>query len=268
MSRVEAFYNEFSPKFVEDFVHGNERVTRQLSFFAEAIPAETRRVLVIGCGSGQGAHHIATRIATHAKVLGVDISESNLRLAHALFSHERVEYRRMDVTRETPDGEWDIIVLPDVYEHIPREAHERLHARLDQLLSPQGKILFTLPSPGYQRHLHATNSPALQVVDEVITLEDLVQFAERVRGTLSYFRLISIWLTNDYLHAMIERGAEEMREIGPGDSLPVKGLPPRNLATRGRDFLLHRLKLKRLPPFWRERQARKRLAGHLRARPE
>lgn len=267
MSRVEAYYNEFSPKFVEDFVHGNDRVKRQLDFFAEAIPPETRRVLVIGCGSGQGAHHIATRIATEARVLGVDISESNLRLASALFAHERVEYRRMDVTRETPDGEWDIIVLPDVYEHIPREAHARLHARLDQLLAPRGKVLFTLPSPGYQKHLYKTGE-GLQVVDEIITMEDLVQFAANVKGELTYFRLISIWLTNDYLHAMIERGSEEMREIGAADSLPVKGLPPRNLSTRGRDFLLHRLRLKRLPPVWRQWQARKRLAGSFGTRAE
>jgi 2-polyprenyl-3-methyl-5-hydroxy-6-metoxy-1,4-benzoquinol methylase len=267
MSRVEAFYNDFSPKFVEDFVYGNERVKRQFEFFSAAIPADTKRVLVIGCGSGQGAHFIATKVARQAKVLGVDISAQNLQLAAALFADQRIEYRRMDVTQEAPEGQWDIIVLPDVYEHIPREAHHSLHSKLDGLLNPKGKILFTLPSPGYQKHLHATGQ-GLQVVDEIITLEDLVAFAHNVGGTLTYFRLISIWLANDYLHAMIERDAEQMREIAPADDLPVKGLPRKSLGTRGRDFLLHRLRLKHLPPFWRQWQARKRLSGNLRARVE
>src|SRR5919205_4191680 len=51
-----------------------------------------RRVLDLGCGAGQLAHHLATRGA--AEVVGVDLSERMLALARAQWSHPRVTYQR------------------------------------------------------------------------------------------------------------------------------------------------------------------------------
>jgi hypothetical protein len=76
------------------------------------------------------------------------MSGENLRLARAIFDHPRSEYRKADVIRDPFDGEWQAIVLPDVYEHIPKAAREVLHEKLDPLLCSDGKILFTVPGPG------------------------------------------------------------------------------------------------------------------------
>ena len=49
-TQVEAFYDDFSRRFIEDIVQGNERIAQQLNFFAKAIPSDAQRILVIGSG--------------------------------------------------------------------------------------------------------------------------------------------------------------------------------------------------------------------------
>lgn len=258
VDEVEAFYDDFSDRFVVDLAEGNERIEQQLIFFSRAIPASTRSILVVGCGSGQGAHHLATKVARGARVLAVDISAENLRMAQTLFADSRIEYRKVDITRDSLDERFDVIALPDVYEHIPLAGRPALHAKFNELLSEGGKILFTIPSPGKQASLYASGQ-GLQVVDEVVTLADLEQVARDVGGALTYYSVISVWEANDYIHALVERGAERVRPILASDKLPLKGWPRRALWRRGLEFLGHRLRLHKLHQDWRRRRIRKQL---------
>ena len=255
---VEDFYDNFSKRFVDDIVEGNDRVKQQLEFFARAIPRETSRVLIIGCGSGQAAHFIVTKIAPNARLLGVDISSENLRLARNVFSSPSIEYRQLDVTADSIDGKWDVIILPDVYEHIPKEARATLHQKIDQLLTERGRILVTVPSPGKQASLYATGE-GLQIVDEIVTLEDLRLIARSVGGVLTYFNMISVWDTNDYIHAVVERGAEPIRSLAENDKLPIKGWEPRTIWKRGLDFLGYRLRFYRLQEHWLRQRVRRKI---------
>jgi SAM-dependent methyltransferase len=261
VSTVETFYNNFSQTFIRDYIYGNERIKRQLEFFISAIHPETERILVIGCGSGQGAHFIAKWVAKKARILAVDISTENLRLAQDLFSHDRIKYRQVNVVTEAIAGNWDAIVLPDVYEHIPIAARGDLHRKFDTLLSPQGKILFTIPSPGKQAALYASGE-GLQVVDEVVTLEDLIEVAKAVGGTLTYWNTISVWNTNDYVHATIERKAAEIGPIEPADQLPIKGLGSmqRNLLYRSLVALSEQPGIARTTRWWKRQRIQKLLS--------
>lgn len=255
---IETFYDEFSRHFIDDIVGRNERVQRQLQFFSRSISKETRSILVLGFGSGEGANFIATKVATECRLLGVDISSENCKLAQALFAHPRIEYRKADILNDTIEGKWEVIVLPDVYEHIPRQSHQALHARFSELLTERGRILLTLPSIGKQESLRA--SGGLQIVDETITLEDLGAMARAVGGVLTYFNMISVWETNDYTHAVIERGADRVHEISNFDRILIKGWPPRSLWTRGIDFLGNRLHLFNLYRVVRRRRLERLLA--------
>lgn len=238
---IETFYDEFSRRFIDDIVGRNERLQRQLEFFSRSIPKETRSVLVLGFGSGEGASFIAARVAEDCRVLGLDISAENLKLAQTLFAHPRIEYRKADILSESIAGTWDVIVLPDVFEHIAREAHTLLQARFSELLTERGRILLTLPSIGKQEALRA--SGGLQIIDETITLADLETMAKAVGGVVTYFSMISVWETNDYAHAVIERGADRISEIGATDRIPIKGWSARSSWSRAGDFLGNRLRL-------------------------
>lgn len=256
-SEVEAFYDTHSQKFIKDYVKGNARVERQFEFFSDAIPRNIGKILIVGCGSGEGSHFIANRVAKNAKILAIDISSENIRLAKALFQHPNIVYSQVDVITDPieGEGEWDLIVFPDVYEHIPKESRPTLHNKLNKLLSKKGKIFLTIPSPGKQAHLYSTGK-GLQVVDEVVTLEDLVLLSNDVKGVLSYFGIISVWNTNDYIHVIVERGVEQIGEITSDDKLPIKSWKHPN---GGKIGLLYSKVTNRIQGWWRQKQVSKAL---------
>ena len=255
---VESFYDDFSRRFIEDIVLANERVAQQLIFFSNAIPSSSERILIIGFGSGQVAYSLATKTANQATITALDVSAENLRLAQSLYPHPRIEYQKLDVITEAVDGEWDVIVLPDVYEHIPAQARPVLHSKLNQGLTANGRVLLTIPSPGKQDSLR-TAGRGLQIIDETVTLIDLVRLADDVGGLLTYFNMISVWETDDYIHAAIERGAQHVRAIREPDMIPLKGWPRRTVWTRGREFLAHRLYLSKLQQTLRRWRIQNRL---------
>jgi SAM-dependent methyltransferase len=222
---VERFYDAFSPRFVRDYIFGNRRVERQLAFLAAALPATARRILVVGSGSGESAHFIASRIARGADVLAIDISAANVRLAQSLRSHPRVTYRQLDVLADDCDGTFDAIVLPDVYEHISLQQRETLHGVIDRLLGVDGRLLITVPSPAHQSFL-ATSGAGLQIVDEIVTTADLLAIARDVHGELAYLNLVSIWRANDYVHAVIARGVDRLGPLASSTPLQIRGWLP------------------------------------------
>lgn len=226
------FYDSFAETFVRDWVYGNSRVDAQQRFILASLPASPASVLVIGCGLGQVAAAIAKQLREPTKVLGVDLSETAIKYARALFRAQNLAFARVDVLADDLDGSWDVIVLPDVYEHIPRERRGDLGRTLSRLLAPRGVLVLTCPHPRHQAWLRSKGY-RLQPVDENVTLADVGALADQVNGTLIYYRLVSVWRTGDYFHAAIQRlpGYED------GDQHPlgvVSGLLSRKDAGRNR----------------------------------
>jgi SAM-dependent methyltransferase len=102
---------------------------------------EGGRVLDLGCGAGIVANDIAGR----ARVVGVDLSREQLRLARervpsasfVLADISRFEVR--DATLDAVAAFWSII-------HVRRERHAELYARIRSWLRPGGFLFGTLGS--------------------------------------------------------------------------------------------------------------------------
>jgi hypothetical protein len=101
----------------------------------------------------------------------------------------------------------------------------------------------------------------LQIVDEIVTLEDVTRIARDVGAALTYFNTISVWKTNDYVHAMIERDGNAVRPILLGDVLPIKGLPRRTFFNRAWSRIGDKSRLFTLLERRRRRQIRKALGS-------
>jgi len=217
---TQEFYDRFSSRFLRDYVRGNRRVDRQLEFLASSIPRRTRRILIIGAGSGESAFFVARHVAPRAFVLATDLSVENKKLGEALFSHPRIEYRQLDITQAGDLGEpFDVIILPDVYEHLPPEYRSGIHGHLKRLLGPRGLVLLTVPSTLKQEYVRKTGE-GLQPIDEVVDVPDLLALAHDVQGTLTYLNLISVWDASDYLHAVIERLPSKLEALDPASLAP------------------------------------------------
>lgn len=224
---IQAFYDQFSKKLLQDYVWGNRRIERQLDFFRAAIPRGARRILVIGSGSGYATRFIARKVAPHARILAVDISDANIAVARSTFAHRRVEYKRLDVVNDPLPGNWDVIALPDVYEHIAVDSRPILHARLRPALAERGIVVLTYPSPAHQAMLRESGQ-GLQVIDEDVSLGDLLALARDLGANVTHYALISVWGTNDYVHAVLERHNDKVEPLEQSNRLRIKNCPQKS----------------------------------------
>ncbi|HEU0246661.1 MAG TPA: class I SAM-dependent methyltransferase [Gaiellaceae bacterium] len=96
-------------------VHVKHRLTRYHDFFVEHVRAG-ESVLDIGSGKGELAFDLVTRAG--ASVVGIDHDSTHLAFARSRFSHERLEFRDGDVLDGPPEGQFDVVVLSNVLEHL------------------------------------------------------------------------------------------------------------------------------------------------------
>ena len=96
-------------------VHVKHRLTGSYKFFTDRIHANDS-VLDIGCGNGALAFSIAT--ASNAKIVGIDINQKNIDKAESLHRHDNIQYITADATQKVLEGNFDIVVLSNVLEHI------------------------------------------------------------------------------------------------------------------------------------------------------
>jgi SAM-dependent methyltransferase len=99
----------------DEGVHVKHRLTRYHDFFVERVrPGE--RVLDIGSGKGELAHDLVAR--SGAIVVGIDHDPNHLVFARSRFAHEGLEFREGDALEHLPEGEFDVVVLSNVLEHL------------------------------------------------------------------------------------------------------------------------------------------------------
>jgi 2-polyprenyl-3-methyl-5-hydroxy-6-metoxy-1,4-benzoquinol methylase len=102
------------------------------------------RVLDLGCGAGQLAHHLAQSGA--AEVIGLDVSERMLAVARAERAHPAVTYRLEPIeTADFPAGRFDLVVSSLAFHYV--DDYAGLAARIATWLVPRGVLVFSTEHP-------------------------------------------------------------------------------------------------------------------------
>lgn len=255
---VKTYYEKFAQTtFVRDYLMGNRRVEQQYSFLKQAVPPNAKRILIVGCGYGDSARFLVDKVASGARIFALDLSSNAISFATQVYHHPAIEFRQMDIIENDPSGgPYDVIIFPDVYEHIPTGARPKLHSRLGSLLSERGRIVLTCPTPAHQNHCREKGKE-LQVIDEDVGLEDYQKLAKDVQARVSFYALRSIFRTGDYAHVVVERGLEEVRNIDAGENIGIRGRGPEFIWAQRRRRALTKLQIDRLVALIRKKRLKK-----------
>ena len=144
----ERFFAGYSS--LERFGPGWQQAMEHHDLLALLPPIPGRRVLDLGSGAGQLAHHLATRDA--AEVVAVDLSERMLERARAEWAHPRVTYRRDAMERLAFEpARFDLVVSSLALHYV--EDYAGLVARIAGWLAPGGVLVYSTEHPIYTARL-------------------------------------------------------------------------------------------------------------------
>lgn len=131
---------------LERFGAGWTRAMEHAELLALLPEAHGRRILDLGCGSGQLAHHLATRGA--AEVVGIDVSERMLAMARTEYAHPRVTYSRSAIEHVTfPDARFDLVVSVLAFHYV--DDYPGLMRRIAGWLTYGGTLVYSTEHPIY-----------------------------------------------------------------------------------------------------------------------
>ncbi|MFZ4784076.1 MAG: class I SAM-dependent methyltransferase [Flavobacteriales bacterium] len=132
----------------------------------------TSNVLEIGCGVGTLTSLLVKKAG---KVLAIDISPTSIELAKKnLCNRSNIQFLVSDMSDFTSTEKFDLIVLPDVLEHIPIEQHAALFATLKRVLASHGKICIHIPDPYALEWIRKHTPELMQIIDQSLYTDQLL----------------------------------------------------------------------------------------------
>ena len=208
MSQVKEFYDEFSEQQSRIGInHRHLSIQRWVENFG------LRRdsvVLEVGCGVGTQTE-LLLRFLTIGHVTGIDISPRSIDIAKSRLSkYKNLRLFAGDIVDLDLEGLFDVILLPDVLEHIPIVQHSKLFQKLERLLSPSGFILIHIPDPDYLRWLKKNRSSELQIIDQDIDTIVLLKNLEDTSLKVEYLKSYNIFVEEpDYQVILLKKGTSK-----------------------------------------------------------
>jgi 2-polyprenyl-6-hydroxyphenyl methylase/3-demethylubiquinone-9 3-methyltransferase len=127
----------------------HELRTRDLALFALGTDVKSRRVLEVGCGSGE---YLVTLAKMGATVAGQDISSEAVARAEGFLKEEgfQGELRVGDaVELRFPDNDFDLVMSADFFEHISLDQKRRVISEIYRVLKPGGSVVIKTPNLTY-----------------------------------------------------------------------------------------------------------------------
>jgi 2-polyprenyl-3-methyl-5-hydroxy-6-metoxy-1,4-benzoquinol methylase len=164
--------------------------------FVDAASLSGKRIMDFGCGSGASSVILA-RMFPQAEILGIELEEPLLGLARMRAKHyglNRLTFARTPSGLELPPGvgEFDAVVMSEVYEHLLPDERRTLMPRIWSTLRPGGILFITAPCRYFVIESHTSGLPLLNYLPDRLAMA----LAKRARKDLK----------NDSWDVLLRRG--------------------------------------------------------------
>jgi cyclopropane fatty-acyl-phospholipid synthase-like methyltransferase len=217
------FYDEYAGR--QAAVGVNERHRAILEWALKFGMRPDHSVLELGCGVGTLTSLLAGELGSGGSVTGIDLSPVSVESAkERLSDFANVRLIAADVLEVDLEDEFDVVVLPDVIEHIPLESHRALFARVAAWVRPNGFVLLHYPSPHYQEWNRVHHPDRLQIIDQTVHVDVLSSNTYPNGLYIDRLATYSIWMREgDYVVAVLRplAGPGTYTELPPPRVSPV-----------------------------------------------
>jgi SAM-dependent methyltransferase len=177
-AEITEYYDNKLPYFMNDIAYQNPRHNKIKTSLGGIVKRDST-VLELGCGIGVLSKFMA-QLGAH--VTAVDLSPKLIEYAASNMNHENIRYINQDVTDIAYNETFDVIVLADVFEHIPCENINNLMNVIKHASHEKTVIYLNIPDGRFQSFMKQNHHESLQIVDEVYYIpEILITF-----GTIGY----------------------------------------------------------------------------------
>jgi cyclopropane fatty-acyl-phospholipid synthase-like methyltransferase len=165
-SAVENYYNSTWKELEEKgLTKPNNRHYIILDYLKKHGLKNNSKALEIGCGIGT----LSSLVGKHLKLgrlVAVDISPETIKLAQFKFKNQKnIQFEVSDMSNWENPEKFDIILLPDVLEHIPFDQYENLFRRLKKVSHDRTRILINIPHPSAIEYYQQNKPELLQIID-------------------------------------------------------------------------------------------------------
>jgi len=216
MSDSASFYDSYVER--QEAVGVNERHRSILAGLQRFGLRPDHRVLEIGSGVGTLTALLAEALP-QGSLVGIDLSPKSIEAARArLARFPDVELIAGDVLEAGIDGRFDVVVLPDVIEHVPVELHGALFERVASWVRDDGFVFVHYPDPHHLEWTRRHEPQKLQLVDQAIHADVLTANAYANGLYLDRYERYSIWVREgDYVLAVLRpaAGVAEFHHLPP-----------------------------------------------------
>jgi len=221
LDAIRSYYDDRVDGKLSDFIRSNPRIEAAVETLGDWAPVNPRRILEIGCGVGATAWRMA-RAWPLSEVIGVDVSPISIEVAQTCFQRPNLSFRAGLINEGTLAGKFDLVLLMDVYEHISPEDRSSFHTAIKSLLSEESRVIMTVPTSAFLKYITDRAPDGLQPVDERITIDEILTFAQETDTEHVFYRRVGIWRYGDYAHHVFGR-YQELANVALRECIPNAG---------------------------------------------
>lgn len=160
-----------------------------MEFVLDKVKAlQPESVADVGTGDGRLTRELALMLPD-ARVTGIDYSARAIQLAAAL--NPGLDFRCLDIIRDTVDETFDVLTLIEVFEHIPPALTGQFVAALRLLLRDDGTLLVTVPHQNAKvskKHFQHFSAESLRAHFESHFVLEQAAFLDRRSRAVNWIR--------------------------------------------------------------------------------